>query len=295
MAAGWKVLALVALVTVAAACGGKSYNSAKGSTTTVASLLPTAAPSSVPADSAPTTPTTPTTTGGTQNTLRIAATTTADAKSARTFITVALSGFGRTASVLAASGAIDFALGARMTLRAANGDRTEERVVNGIIYFQLGKRVGPNSWIAFDPKKTRLPGLNALDLSHAQGDPGQYLTFVSAATNDYTRVGTEVVRGARTTHYRGAVDVAKALVDQSVPKTVRELLAISVPRFRQALIPINVWIDAQGRVRKIRTVRSLANYVGPGVSGSSAVTVEFFGFGTQVNVSAPPANEVVGG
>jgi hypothetical protein len=151
---------------------------------------------------------------------------------------------------------------------SASGDKTEERIVDGIIYIQLPKRVAGKSWIAIDSKK--VPGLALADLSQSQSDPGQYLTFLGGVTDDFTKVGTEVVRRERTTHYHGVVNVGKAVQDASLPAVLRDRLSVYAPGPGNATFPLEVWIDAEGRARKIRTVRSVAAIVGrrrPGLVG----------------------------
>ena len=66
-------------------------------------------------------------------------------------------------------------------------------------------------------------------------------------------------------------------------------------------MPVQVWLDAQGRVRQISyqlhesTAASSSSSAGtttPAASGIETSTVDYYDFGTPVNVSPPPSAQV---
>lgn len=136
-------------------------------------------------------------------------------------------------------------------------------------------------------------GINLGQLSQlGQSDPGQYLQQLKASGGDVTKVGTDTVRGVRTTHYKTTIDL-KRLVDRA-PASQRAAARQSVDRLTQltgsSSYPVEVWIDTAHRVRRERFTESL------NVSGQHATlvgTVDLFNFGPKPNIKAPPAGEVV--
>jgi hypothetical protein len=99
-----------------------------------------------------------------------------------------------------------------------------------------------------------------------------------------TKVGTETVDGAATTHYRVTVP----------PQTFATSGMIAGKP-----VPVDVWIDAQHRVRQEKlSVVLTADGSSASASGSArktlgmTMTLHLSDFGTPVRVSAPPAGQV---
>jgi hypothetical protein len=124
------------------------------------------------------------------------------------------------------------------------------------------------------------------------GDPSSAIEILRGATTA-TRVGSEEVRGTATTHYRVVVDVGRA-GEQSpnLRPVVRSLVQSGVKT-----VPADVWLDAQGRVRRQRYTidvgKAQAATSVPGAVGSVTFALELFDFGVPVHVSVPAASEVV--
>jgi hypothetical protein len=96
--------------------------------------------------------------------------------------------------------------------------------------------------------------------------PRRLLSMLRDASTETQRVGEEVVRGADTVHYRLEVDCELAeLHDCKGPTT-----------------PVDVWIAEDGLVRRIALEAE-----------SDEVTVEFYDFGMDVAIVAPPPDQVV--
>ena len=108
------------------------------------------------------------------------------------------------------------------------------------------------------------------------------------------RVGTEDVRGSATTHYRAVVDLNKA-ADQS--PTARDAIKSTVKLLGSSSMPVDVWVDAQGRVRRMKYVvdlsKSKVTASTASVPGSVTFTLELFDFGVPVQAVVPPADQVV--
>lgn len=160
-------------------------------------------------------------------------------------------------------------------------------LVDGTMYFGLDALEGGTpadyegkKWLRFDPALLADEGLG-------QTDPNGSIDALRGVTGKVEELGTERVRGARTTHSRVRVNPARAVAN--APDEVRELARSAIRPLGSRVIPTDVWIDSAGRLRKVRL------RVGDGslASPRGSVAFEFFDFGVPVSVETPPAHEVV--
>lgn len=250
--------------------------------------------------SKPTTTTTATSatgdvTGGTplRATLLRAVTSTESAKTAKLSTTISASGLGVPLNITM-SGDIDFATNSgefTVVTGGIGGASVEERIVGGVVYV----RRPSSSWQSINLHSL---GVGS-SLSSSQNDPGQYLSYLGGVADDVTVVGKDDVHGDTTTKYHATIDMARALQRHDLPDALRRRLAAVAPGFASAKIPTDVWIDTQGRVRKLTMTIALADIMKGSPLASSipagateTVSLEYSGFGTPVHVVAPPANEV---
>jgi hypothetical protein len=94
--------------------------------------------------------------------------------------------------------------------------------------------------------------------------PTKLLAMPRSATLRTEHVGSEDVRGADTEHYRLTVDRKKAQLQSSDGKTAR----------------VDVWVDSDGLLRRVEA------------EDHGRFTLEFFDFGTSVDIEPPPASQV---
>jgi hypothetical protein len=98
------------------------------------------------------------------------------------------------------------------------------------------------------------------------------------------------VRGTPTTRYAVTFDAAK--VAARAPEEVQgfvEEMGLTFPK------PADVWIDEQGRLRKIHyavTMKVPKDMGAPATAMTNEMTLELYDFGVTVNVTPPPANQV---
>jgi hypothetical protein len=122
------------------------------------------------------------------------------------------------------------------------------------------------------------------------GDPTQALQYLRA-TGKLEKKGTGSVRGVSTTHYKGAVDLRK--VADKAPANLRAELRTNVNRLialtGTSTIPVEVWVDEHGYVRRERYTEKLALQ---GHKVDVEASLELFGFGTPVIAPVPPAADV---
>jgi hypothetical protein len=121
-------------------------------------------------------------------------------------------------------------------------------------------------------------------------DPTQALSYLKSATSKVERVGSEQVRGTPTTRYAATFDAAKlaAQAPEEFQGFVDEM-GLSFPK------PADVWVDEQGRLRKIHyamTMKVPKEMGAPASMMTNEMTMELYDFGVPVDVRPPPADQV---
>jgi hypothetical protein len=140
-----------------------------------------------------------------------------------------------------------------------------------------------------------------VDSSIDSEDPGKTLDFLSEYGSPLQEVGREDVRGVPTTHARTLVDFRRAS-EASYAKDgwSRENIDRALENVPTQPAQVDVWVDGDGRVRRVRTSREyqppeheeLELPEGWG-SSTSVATTEYFDFGVDVDIEAPPEAEVI--
>ncbi len=170
----------------------------------------------------------------------------------------------------------------------------EERVVDGVIYMNLGSFPGAageldgKQWVKLDPEqlKQQNGALGDLAGQAESNSPKQGLEYLQGLSGDVQDLGQDDVGGRPATHYRASIDYTKLL--DKLPDAnaeTRDALA------ELGTVPADVWIDDQDRVVKIHMTMD-AGAFGAG-AGSAEVTMELTDFGVPVDVQAPPADQTV--
>lgn len=119
----------------------------------------------------------------------------------------------------------------------------------------------------------------------SDGDPSQVLSMLRQLNGNVTEVGTAVIDGEVTTEYQSTIDLSGANKGSTSSTIISQQLAQA---FGLTSLPIEVWIDGQGRARQVKTSFSL---FGLTISALSHIG----SFGTPVSVSAPPASQTADG
>lgn len=176
----------------------------------------------------------------------------------------------------------------RMTLAptAATPRFAMEMVVVGSTYYMRSPLFGVvlprgKRWLAFHDRDAA--ALSSL----SQQDPAQILEFLRA-TAEIEELGSETVRGVRTTHYKAEVDLDR-VVDHARPDQ-RERVRQVVDQIERAGIdtmPLEVWVDSENLVRRMKMDWTVSDK--PGQTASIKITMDLFDFGADVAVKAPPA------
>jgi hypothetical protein len=162
------------------------------------------------------------------------------------------------------------------------------RIVDGVVYAKVPEAMAslaPKPWLKLDGDT-----MGAAAGQFGAQNPAGQLDMLAGLT-DVTEVGPETIDGVKTTHYRGKVDLAKAVKAATDPASRKSLESAS-KAMATATMPADVWIDEKGRPRKMTFTMTGKPQAGSKGNPTMAGTATFSDFGTPVTVTAPPAAEV---
>jgi hypothetical protein len=155
---------------------------------------------------------------------------------------------------------------------------------------KLPSELGGARWLKFDFSKLQ-EGAEALNNDPSSSTSQlQYLRGVSE--DGVEDRGKENVRDTETTHYHADIDLEKLqreIENTDMSDAARVVLEKSLDVIDGDTIPTDVWVDDDGRVRRLETDTTVS------VRGRKVTTemrMEFFGFGVRVDVEKPPADDV---
>ncbi|MGH8884330.1 MAG: hypothetical protein ACRDYX_03985 [Egibacteraceae bacterium] len=191
-------------------------------------------------------------------------------------------------------GVLDFArrIG-RATVKLADGE-TEVLFAGDTTYFRLPPNPQVRTpWIRLDRQDIeKVSGLKSVS-----DDPSRNLDLLNGIVGDVELVGEEDVRGARTTHYRFAIDLRQAAEKASADR--REVVQQQAAILGGNRLPSEAWLDAKGRIARQTFTFNLQKSQLPagtalpdGVSWTARTLIEYYDFGTKVDVKPPPDDQV---
>ena len=220
---------------------------------------------------------------------------TTSASSAKLTLSADLSlGGGKQPVHVSATGVTDFAQRASdltATLPGGMG-AVEVRYLSGVLYAKVPAALagmlpgaktaksGTDSWVSIDVSRlsqTQLgTSLQQLEAA-APSDPGQVLSYLRGAGEDVKDAGPATVDGIATTRYTTTIDLDKAVA--TLPASARAGISQFEQRLGTHTLPAQLWIDGQGRLRRMTVTARQAQ-----------LTLTLNDFGTPVHVTAPPAD-----
>jgi hypothetical protein len=159
--------------------------------------------------------------------------------------------------------------------------------------FLAGKLPTGKTWIELDLSQVAAAdGLNASSLSSLdESNPTQFLEYLRGSSGEVVSLGSETVEGVPTTHYHATLQLSRIL--EKLPSSEQASAKAALEEIGTGSgIPVEVWIDAQGRVRRMQmSFTTDAGAAGvPAISFS--ITMAFKSYGPVPAVVAPPAGEV---
>ena len=154
---------------------------------------------------------------------------------------------------------------------------------------------GGKPWLKIDVTKVAaaagVPGLSSLANNPAASDPSQLLQYLRAVSGNVSRLGKGQVGGIATTRYSATIELNK--VPNTLPEASRAAARQSVGTLATMLgkttLPVEVWIDNQNLVRRMRMSYGLSS---GGKPATIDMTLEIPEYGPQPTPVLPPAGQV---
>lgn len=238
--------------------------------------------------------------------VRGAASKTAAARTARIALTVELHNPGVAAgnATVSGTGVVDY--GAKrglLDMNIANAGRpvsTVKAVYTGTVLYmripQLATTLSGKSWLKLNYQQlASRAGVDIGNLGQLQSsDPTQGLEVLRGTSTDVRAVDHETVRGTSTTRYHGTVDLHLAAANATSAAS-RQGIERLIKLFGRSTIPVDVWIDGAGRLRRQEETLDLSKASVPGGAQTPAsiiLVVEYYDFGVPVHIVEPPADQV---
>lgn len=239
--------------------------------------------------------------------LREAAAATAEVTSQKMTITMTTSGIPEAGDVVMSyEGAFDNAarqghmvidMGGSLGAFGEGMGRMEMVIDGDTIYVRsdlFSAVAGDKPWVSMTEE-----GLGETGGVDVQGDPTQFLEFLEGVGEELEELGREDQRGVSTTHVRTEIDMAKLMADASVEDRAgyeQSLEGLGGAAGAFESIPVDVWIDDDGYVRRL--TMTFATDLEPGGAGGGAsdlvmsMDIELYGFNEPVEVPIPDPSEV---
>ncbi|MDH6518101.1 hypothetical protein M2164_004606 [Streptomyces sp. SAI-208] len=115
---------------------------------------------------------------------------------------------------------------------------------------------------------------------------------VLRGTRTATYVGATELAGTEVRHYRGTADLVAAA--KGAGGAGRGVLAAAAKGFATAAVPFDVYLDDQGRIRKVRHRFSFVNGQEQGTVAVASTTL-LYDFGVATDVRLPAARDIYAG
>ncbi|HEY1457144.1 MAG TPA: hypothetical protein VGF15_01385 [Solirubrobacteraceae bacterium] len=166
-----------------------------------------------------------------------------------------------------------------------------------LIYIKLGvlakKLPSGKPWIEINLQKAyQDAGINLSSLSSTgEADPTQFLSYLRGASGEVSDLGRETVDGAPSTRYKATIQFSR--VADRAPANQRAGAVAAVHQLEKiggaSSMPVEVWIDAQHRVRRERL--DIHEHVA-NTPLDLAETIDYVSFERVPAIKAPPAGQV---
>lgn len=197
------------------------------------------------------------------------------ATTAKTSMTMSFGG-----SSMEAKGDLDYtaeppSMAMTMTSQGASMDEMELRMLDGIMYMNMGQ-MSQDKFVRFDlsDKASLPPGMAGLE---EQMDPLAAFDEFGPALKSVTFEGTEDVDGEDLNHFTLQVDTSKIASLKSVPAS-----AGMPPE-----VEYDVWFDGEYLMRQMEVSMDMSTPVD--------IEAKMYDWGEPVQIEAPPKDEVVDG
>jgi hypothetical protein len=145
-------------------------------------------------------------------------------------------------------------------------------------------------WVSFNlDAAQQADGLGGLQ-TETSSDPAKYLAYLRGISGEIQSLGMATIRGVATTHYHATVDLDRyaARAPAADRAAARKSIATLETELGGHTLPVDVWIDAQHRVRQMQLQFPLC---ADGQSASLSMTMDLSNYGQVPAVTIPPASD----
>lgn len=171
-----------------------------------------------------------------------------------------------------------------VTLPEAGRGPVTEVIKPGLLYMKnRGAGVPPDKWVRIDTTALRDGNL----VTGGVTDPFSAAELLRGA-GQVTFVGRLTLDGIDVRHFRGTTDLAAAA--RRATHAMRAQLTAAARGFSTTAVPFDVYLDGQGRLRKVRHEFVYDNSEGYGVRIAS--TTSLSAFGTPVRIEQPQPADI---
>ena len=155
------------------------------------------------------------------------------------------------------------------------------------LFAKLGATGLPAYGVLDFAKLGTIGGIDLSALVSASQSADQSTALLRQLAGTPKAVGQEDVRGVPTTRYEATVDFTKTApgADPAVQKALKAVGQAAVQQGGSAKVPVQVWLDGDGYLRKQSYRQGL-----PG-GGSSTTSIELYDFDEPVDVQVPAAGQ----
>jgi hypothetical protein len=204
------------------------------------------------------------------------------------------------------TGSVDFANGnGELQFSSPTTGSFTERLVGPLLYLQLpaseeAQLPSGKTWaeINLNTVAEAKLGQSYAQLTDSSQESTQVLSYLQGVSSSgVTAVRSAKIRGTTTTEYKAVVDLTK-VADQKSPTQQAALKSLEA-QLHTTTLPLQVWLDPQGRVRQIAeqlqastSPSAATGGTTPATSDNVTFTVDYYDFGVPVNVSPPPSTQV---
>ena len=175
----------------------------------------------------------------------------------------------------------------------------EFRVNGSVMYMRMPflQAVAPQlkPWIKLDLREAGKDlgiDLDALMQLSNQTDPTKALDYLRAA-GKVEELGDATVRGVKTTHFKGTIDLeryAQQLDKKGGSRAAARTLRKALELTGVTTMPVELWIDDDSLVRRMVYEQTVSAVAGQAPTTVKA-TMDLFDYGVDVKVVTPPADQ----
>lgn len=204
------------------------------------------------------------------------------------------------------NGVTDFSGAASsMTMGMSGMGGLEIRQVGETVYVKMPEELvtqmsGAKPWVRMDLDAV-YEQYGGPSQGGAPQDPTRQFEYLRGVSDSVEKVGEELVRGVPTTRYEAIIDLEKEADGQDAG--AREASDEMAEKLGTSKLPVEVWIDEENRVRRYAldvSVPMPESGASPDASRDgdemrTRMVIEYYDFGTPVDVQAPPQDQTMDG